>query len=490
MQVLPRTLSCESSLVQAFYTYASRVDQLHRISEHRRRSDLPLLGWPEELSEIDRLGQMVASLDRLSPTPAEVCYVMEEIRKYVASRGTFEDHCRLVWRRAYPGGDPGLNEFEQAVFRRLAHVGRLARRNEKIFRMVAGFTEYAAAGWFPFFITLTVRNSDLDRVFAPEARCWSRFIESFGRVLVANSQTAPHAALNGSQRISDFVQFSRAAEKSPRLERPHLHAVIWLRYLPPGLRDPNRGRRVPDQVNTIWFKRFWPWCDRQAYSAIPIRFGPNDVFARAGWQWPVDRLPDNRYVARECGSPLRLARYMAKYLTKDPSAPRTDRRIMRWQMSNGFGLTEIDSLVRSLPLPLVESVLCRLKATEWTHLNHPVPMPLVRRRAAKRVMRERIAPITSTAPSEATAAMSYLLATMATPTQPGLLSSLDEMRKQAASTTTIPDGVNTTFSPTRNLRPSAAFSQEDLDRVNAAAGRIFTDGAYQRSVRGNAHPLE
>ena len=484
--MLSRTLASEDSLVLAWYSFQSRVSQLSSIAEHRRKADLPLLGYDAECRLIDSLsGRMASLLDCHYPSPHQLLSTLQDVQSYLRSSGTFADHCQRLWSRVYDDAPSRATPYEAAVYDRLAVRSTLARRAEKVYRMCSGFDEYFRAGWYPFFLTLTVRNSDLDLVFSPDSRAWAKFIRSVARQ-VSRSPNAPLDAPDASQ-----VKFVRSSERSPRLERPHIHAVLWLRDLPAGLTDPNRGRSVPSCANSLWFLRYWPYADRRAYSAVPLRFSPNDAFARRGWQWRVDKVADGSYVPQAAGSPVVLARYMSKYLTKDHGRRTSDRRILRWQMSLSLGMTEVLNLVNRVSLETAEHYLTRIAETEWTHLGNRVPPGLIRRLAARRVIRDRTADLLSSDPSAAGKAMTYLRTMLATSTRPGILNSLDEMQRQARQTTrtVYPDGQSTGFSPTLNLIPLEDFDVSLVDEANRVACDCFRAGIAERGIRGNPHPL-
>jgi len=157
---------------------------------------------------------------------------------------------------------------------------------------------------------------------------------------------------------ADYFRYCLVFEhhKSGRL---HAHAIYFMRDLPVGTQyvDPNEKNRArPNRLQPVGFPR-----PHFGFSnPIAVRFAGYDVWGQLGWSWPLDKTG----VPRKPSSPVALARYLTKYISKE-------RGTSRCRMSQNFGIQSLVSRLRTLKV----AELTQLQSSRQKFHYHTMPVP-------------------------------------------------------------------------------------------------------------------
>lgn len=254
------------------------------------------------------------------------------------------------------------------------------RKNDWIWRVNEEFRELDNAGWYPFFVTLTVDPMAVDpKELWQEGRAFRRYIRKLSRVSAkACGHLAPHKKPYRPE--SDYCRYIGVIEHGKSREHHHGHFLIWMRAIPDKWkRDPNAGRKP--EICTLNecrpMRRYWKWSLPGLSPAMYFRT-VGDIWQRkCHFILPIgkDGKPMN------VGGPQVAGLYIIKYLSKEfrewkhrTKATRnlgltrlretirqlTDEQIeaLTWRPST-FGLNLTLSMIQSVPIGLMRSIAQR-----------------------------------------------------------------------------------------------------------------------------------
>ncbi len=278
---------------------------------------------------------MLAELQRLE----DLKNLLDNI--YLTDTVTFAGTFATVRREL----SPGIRNRFSRMFRVLPRIGswiydmladmsyEQASKNFQ-FRAAVECLEANRDGWYVVFDTLTYDPSRFDDYSFPlEVTRWIKKLRK--RVGVACyggfSNISGHLS-------SEYFRYCLVFEqhKSGRL---HAHCIYFMRDLPVGTSyvDPNeKNRSCPNRLQPVGFPR-----PSFGFSnPIAVRFDGRDVWARLGWSWPLDKTG----AVRRPSSPVALARYLTKYISKE-------RGVARCRMSQNFGIQTLCNRLNELTIP-------------------------------------------------------------------------------------------------------------------------------------------
>ena len=209
-------------------------------------------------------------------------------------------------------------------------------------------------GWYVVFDTLTYDPSRYDdEEFGKEVFKWIKKL----RQRVGVAYFGSDDAIKGHYS-SEFFRYCLVFEqhKSGRL---HAHCIYFMRDLPLGTSyaDPNeKNRSRPNRLQPVGFPR----PEFGFSNPIAVRFDGRDVWARLGWSWPLDKTG----VPRAPSSPVALARYLTKYISKE-------RGVARCRMSQNFGIQSLTNRLKTLKI----SELTQLQTSRQKFNYHTMTVP-------------------------------------------------------------------------------------------------------------------
>ena len=224
-------------------------------------------------------------------------------------------------------------------------------------------------GWHVVFDTLTYDPSRFNDVsFRLEIVRWIKKL----RYLVGMRVFGTKAAARRN-KTSDYFRYCLVFEqhKSGRL---HAHCIYFMRDLPVGTSyaDPNeKNRSRPNRLQPVGFPR-----PPFGFSnPIAVRFDGRDVWARLGWSWPLDKTG----VPRAPSSPVALARYLTKYISKE-------RGVSRCRMSQNFGILSLTKRLKTLQIP--ELTQLQMSRQRFNYHTMVVPKSLMRQMTRRTLARQ------------------------------------------------------------------------------------------------------
>lgn len=290
-----------------------------------------------EIHEI-RFRQALISLDNwISRERGEQ---LQEINTSLSSRMIEEpvaDTMAYVWEGLREPGKAQHDEFTKTVVELMDQKGRNKRVAEHAFAIAAEIAHRSKEGWFMVFNTLTVRPGAYLKVFAKESTAFRRYIEKVER----------EVAISGWGNIRDakdeeYHRYFAVVEEGGKFGRLHIHVLHIMRFLPKGARDGNKGRKDPTLRELSCFKRYWPWGHS---SPIAVRYSHADAFGTANYRWPMDRRTGKGLVS---GSPLKVASYLTKYITKSYASSSRSNYQWRVRKSHKLGRRILSELLKGL----------------------------------------------------------------------------------------------------------------------------------------------
>lgn len=279
-------------------------------------------------------------------------------RLFGETNAEFRVNLSLSPKPAWKCNDEQLAEILQQLTEgaRRARAGELRRRLEYECLLAH------RAGWYIIFNTLTVNDENLDAVFETGSRCFSDYIRSVSRSVgyrLGMSKRQADASEGRNHRY--FAVVERGAEHG----RPHIHVLHFLRALPQGSYDPNgvgvRKGPAPLLRQLDSMRPFWRYGNTVP---IMVRYGMNDAFSRAGYRWPIKILPNGAQTPLPCGTILRVAGYVGKYVTKRYANPENEKwtkknlmPLWRVRMTRGFGTEWMTARLSKLPTAKLEQLI-------------------------------------------------------------------------------------------------------------------------------------
>lgn len=224
-------------------------------------------------------------------------------------------------------------------------------------------------GWYVVFDTLTYDPSRFNDVsFRLEIVRWIKKLRYLVGMCVYGTKAAARR-----HKTADYFRYCLVFEqhKSGRL---HAHAIYFMRDLPAGTSyaDPNeKNRSRPNRLQPVGFPR-----PSFGFSnPIAVRFDGRDVWARLGWSWPLDKTG----VPRAPSSPVALARYLTKYISKE-------RGVARCRMSQNFGILSLTKRLKTLQIP--ELIQLQTSRQRFNYHTMAIPKSLLRQMTRRTLARQ------------------------------------------------------------------------------------------------------
>jgi hypothetical protein len=262
-----------------------------------------------------------------------------------------------------------------------------ARKTTWQWRVAQEAEEREKAGWYPFFITLTIDPSDPK--FSPDheeyregintpqdlwedGREFRKFIRRL--VNVACEQLGHRPAHKKPYRPeSDYVRYAGVIEHGKSREHHHGHFLVWIREIKPEWKICPNKSRVPHQRTVdkcLNMEYLWPWSQPRRSTFQYFR-SSHDIWSRLGFVLPL-----------KDGKPLKIAgvraagRYITKYLQKDHK-----QWNHRMKATRNLGLATLKNQIARMDDQTVLNLTWRPQNSSHLHsvsTIHSVPLALVR----------------------------------------------------------------------------------------------------------------
>jgi len=251
-----------------------------------------------------------------------------------------------------------------------------ARKANWIWRIGSECEEMRDAGWYPFFVTLTVdpaRHADSE-AFWREGVYFRRYIHELAKVS-AVACGFPRAIKDG---VSDrnFVRHVGIIEHGSSGEHHHMHLLIWFRGVPDSWKVcPNASIRDPRSRvlrECLPLRALWPHSLSGLSPALYFRYH-GDIWSILGHCVPVDR---KKRLPLRIGDARTSGLYVAKYMEKG------DRKwLHRVKATRDLGKRRLVAHLHGLSVRHLEALTWRPRSYQLSVLVtqiHNVPQGLLR----------------------------------------------------------------------------------------------------------------
>ena len=280
-------------------------------------------------------------------------------------------------RRIFGLGESRQEEHVNVLkfMQKLAEGAESSRKNNWTWRIAQEEIEMREQNWYPFFITLTLDPSLVDRdQFWRDPRHFKNYIRSIARTVArACGHPPPHkttAAMPFVRPDSMYVRYAASLEHGASREHHHIHMILWCKEIPESWKkDPNIGYHKAEYKQCWPLKRYWKY----GFSKPEYFRTKNDIWSDMGFIMPT--------TIRHVSTVGRAGAYLTKYMTKDHKLWKH-----RMRSTRGLGMTRLRNLLQKLPPPIVEALTWRPKEHHQHHslsLIHSVPLGLVRLEAKR-----------------------------------------------------------------------------------------------------------
>lgn len=315
------------------------------------------------IASLNELRQIIVRLDRY------------ELKSHTQARDLIERPTKDTLAEIFtglPARRPAQRTgIEQAVVDLMNQTGKNTRQQAHRATLGYEIAHRASLGWFMVFNTLTVNSNHYHKVFNPDSTAFKDYLRHVDRQSAQSSYGSIRAAI-GREHHTYFAVVEEGAQNG----RLHIHVVHFLKNLPKGSADPNRGLAVPTRRELSTLKAKWPF---GFSSPIMVRYSPQDAYGLAGFRWPYDTKTEKPYAI---GSPLRLSSYMSKYIMKSYNSSKRSSQLWRIRKTQSLGQQVLQELLSTLTDPqLLEVARCPSQNLKLN--NQRIPHQLLRHQALR-----------------------------------------------------------------------------------------------------------
>lgn len=239
--------------------------------------------------------------------------------------------------------------LEAALIDNMNTAGRQARCAAHEARLAWEIAYRASLGWFMIFNTLTVAPGEYHKVFSPQSTAFQHYIRRIDNIC---ARAAYGSVRNAKGK--DYHTYCAVVEEGAKHGRLHIHVLHMFEKLPHNAQDPNKALRVPYRRELNCFKAQWL---HGFTSPIMVRYSPQDAYGQKGYRWPYDNRTNSSYLIR---TPLHIAGYMSKYITKTYTSKKRANNLWRIRRSRNLGQHIPEALLSGLsPTQLLAIATCK-----------------------------------------------------------------------------------------------------------------------------------
>lgn len=242
-----------------------------------------------------------------------------------------------IWQDLPAPRPAQLNAVETQIVKTMNAKGRRKRAGNYKWEIAAEIAEKARLGWYMIFNTLTVDDENYAAVFS-SGEAWADYIRRVDREIA----TAAYGSIRNAMG-EDYHTYFAVTERGTQTKRLHIHVLHFMKALPRAARDPNTGFTRPTRRELDCLRGYWT---QGRTSPVMVRYSPEDAYGRANYRWPIDKRTGK---GLQVGSPLRVAGYMSKYVTKTYLNQKRKTHPWRVKKSRQFGQAILAELARQLP---------------------------------------------------------------------------------------------------------------------------------------------
>lgn len=278
------------------------------------------------------------------------------------------------------------NEDEKRFQKFMTKKSLEASRGNWSWRITQEAEAKQTAGWYPFFVTLTVdpKMTDPEKLWK-EGRELRKYIRRLVNVVCKELGHPPaHKKTKefGYRPESDYVTYAGVIEHGKSQEHHHAHLMIWMREIPSlWKKDPNSDRlpmyRTERECKPM--RVLWPWAIPSQKPALYFRT-KGDIWSKLGHCCPIDK---------KTGGPIKInqvqavGNYVTKYMQKGSKIWHH-----RMKCTRNLGMDKIRKILKEMDWTYLEALSWRphdQHQLRSVSKIHTVPQGLVRSLAKREV---------------------------------------------------------------------------------------------------------
>lgn len=312
---------------------------------------------------------------RSNKTQKRLDYINEEI-----SKGFFnKDHKLMLF------DDKRKCELELSFLKNLKFRCLKARKCELEARLRLEVLEAVRNGWYVVFNTLTVSPDNFKEVFDVSSTSWTDYVRSVDRAIGISVYGSWSLAKKARDNKEEFHRYFAVTEKGSKSGRLHFHVLHFMKELPKGCFDPNRGSKLPKNREIFYLKRFWKFGHS---TPIAVRFDGSDSYAKLNWVWPYVLSSSGVFLPLQCKAPEAIIKYVGKYITKSHEDTENHKEVFQWRtkMSQSLGKRFLNLVIKKCNQNQLE-MLVRIRSARLLQTERgPMPLSLMKRLAMQELI--------------------------------------------------------------------------------------------------------
>ena len=293
------------------------------------------------------------------------------------------------------------DESEKRFMKFMINKAAQAQKANWTWRITQEAEAKQTAGWYPFFVTLTVdpKRTDPERLWR-EGREFRKYIRRLANIAAEQlGHPPPHKKTKyfGYRPESDYVTYAAVIEHGKSLEHHHAHLMVWMREIPSLWKiDPTRGRlptaRTERECRPM--RQLWPWSIPSQCPSLYFR-SKGDIWSKMGFVTPIDNTEVFKSGKENpnFGKPIKInpveavGNYVTKYMQKG-----TRLWNHRMKCTRNLGMQKIKQIMEKLDEQTIEALSWRPQESSQLRLVssiHSVPQGLIRSLAKRRLFQIR-----------------------------------------------------------------------------------------------------
>lgn len=275
------------------------------------------------------------------------------------------------------------SEKEQTFLDLMQQKAENGRKANWQWRIAEESEQLQKAGWYPFFITLTVDPKKTDpETLWKEGREFQKWIRKLTKIV---TDTMGHPPCNKPpyNKQSDYLKYAGVIEHGKSKEHHHGHFLVWMREIPSSWKQcPNRSIINPAAKTKNECKELsvqWEWSSYNPatgeYLSPALYYRTvGDIYTTLGFTLPLKE-----------GKPMRVStagaagKYITKYLQKEYK-----QWHHRMKATRNIGMARLKRAMAKMTPTQIQALEFRPSNSKQLHslsLIHSVPLGLIRSEA-------------------------------------------------------------------------------------------------------------
>ncbi len=263
---------------------------------------------------------------------------------------------------------------EQRFLQFTENLTAQTRKSNWCFRVGQAAEELNNAGWYPFFVTLTVDPNKTDpETLWRNGSAFRHWLRKLNKIVTKEMGVKP--SHKSDVPASEYVKHMAVIEHGKSREHHHMHALIWMRAIPTDWKScPNRG--IPNsnaRINQrcLEMETLWSW-SLPGLSHAKYWRSVGDI-----WELHCKHvLPLVKGKPQRLGRPRMAGQYITKYLSKDHK-----EWTHRVKATRNLGLATLKKVISYMSPLSIQALTWRSQTSSHNHSLqkiHCIPLNLIR----------------------------------------------------------------------------------------------------------------